>query len=68
MQETLMPTPDNSLKMFAAVLKPESRCAMLLALTTALVGAESCMETTLELTNRVYDRYFPGESGKRSQC
>jgi hypothetical protein len=54
-----MLTHDASLKAVTTLLKPESRCAMLFALAAAVFGAESCIETTLELTNRVYDRYFP---------
>jgi|HubBroStandDraft_1064217.scaffolds.fasta_scaffold1111082_2 hypothetical protein len=42
-----------------ALLKPQSRSAMLLALTTLTMGAGSCIETTLEMTNRICDRYLP---------
>jgi hypothetical protein len=55
-----MPT-HTSLNVVATLLRPESRSAMLLALAAAIVGAESCIESTLELTNRVYDRYFPAD-------
>ena len=54
-----MPATDASLKPATAILKPESPCAMLLALGAIIVGAESCIETTFQLTNRVCDRYFP---------
>jgi hypothetical protein len=42
-----------------ALLKPQSRSAMLLALATLTMGAGSCIETTLEMTNRICDRYLP---------
>jgi len=54
-----MPIQDPSLNLVTALLKPESRCAMLIALSAVVVGAESCVESTMELTNRIYDRYFP---------
>lgn len=43
------------------LLKPESRSAMLFALAAVLMGAGSCIETTVELTNRICDRYLPAE-------
>jgi hypothetical protein len=49
----------DALNTAIAVLKPQSRFAMLLALATLTVGAGSCIETTLEMTNRICDRYLP---------
>jgi hypothetical protein len=59
-----MQNPDTSLKMMSALLKPESRCAMLFTVTALVMGAESCIETTMEMTNRICDRYFPAEQGR----
>jgi hypothetical protein len=55
-----MPTHD-ALNTANTLLKPESRAAMLFALAAVIMGAGSCVETTLELTNRICDRYLPAE-------
>ena len=49
----------DALNTALALLKPQSRSAMLLALATLTMGAGSCIETTLEMTNRICDRYLP---------
>ena len=51
----------DALNAAIALLKPESRSTILLALATLTLGAGSCIETTLELTNRICDRYLPVE-------
>lgn len=59
-----MPTPETSLSMMKVLLKPESRSAMLMAMAGIVVGAETLVESTMDLTNRIYDRYFPFEAGR----
>jgi hypothetical protein len=57
-----MPTHQLSLKIFHALLDGETRTALSLPLATLITGALSQVETTIELTNRVYDSYFTAQS------
>lgn len=60
-----MPARDVSLNTISVLLKPEARSTMLIAMASVIMRAGSCVETTLELTNRVYDRYFPSGTGPK---
>ncbi len=51
-------TYEPSLKMVQALLNPEARKALSLPLALLVTGALSQVETTIELTNRVYDSVF----------
>ena len=51
-------TYEPSLKMVRALLNPEARKALSLPLALLVTGAVSQVETTIELTNRVYDSVF----------
>jgi hypothetical protein len=53
---------DPSLKMVHAFLDPETRKALSFPLAVLITGALSQVETTIELTNRVCDSYFAGQS------
>jgi hypothetical protein len=53
---------DPSLKIVHAFLDPETRKALSLPLAVLIMGALSQVETTIELTNRVFDSYFAGQS------
>jgi hypothetical protein len=53
---------DPSLKIVHAFLDPETRKALSLPLAVLITGALSQVETTIELTNRVCDSYFAGQS------
>jgi hypothetical protein len=53
---------DPSLKIVHAFLDPETRKALSLPLAVLIMGALSQVETTIELTNRVCDPYFAGQS------
>jgi len=56
---------DPSLKIVHAFLDPETRKALSLPLAVMITGALSQVETTIELTNRVCDSYFAGQSRRR---
>jgi len=60
-----MPAHDVSLNTITVLLKPEARSTMLVAVAAVIMRAGSCVETTLELTDRVYDRYFPAGTGPK---
>jgi hypothetical protein len=53
---------DPSLKMVHAFLDHETRKALSFPLAALITGALSQVETTIELTNRVFDSYFAGQS------
>ena len=50
---------EPSLKVVHALLNLETRKALSLPLAALITGALSQVETTIELTNRVYDSVFP---------
>jgi hypothetical protein len=52
---------ETSLSVLTAVLNLQSRTALLMALASVVMKSSSCIETTLEVTNRVCDRYFPAK-------
>ena len=53
-----MHTHETSLKLVTALLNVQSKPAMLAAWAAMVTTSESCIETTIDKTNRVYDRYF----------
>jgi hypothetical protein len=59
--ESVMQNYQTSLNLVTALLNLQSRPALVMALASVVVKSGSCIETTLELTNRVCDRYFPGK-------
>jgi len=54
-----MPTHELSVNILAHLLSPTTRNVLLLTMASQIIGAKSPRESTLELTNRIYDRYFP---------
>jgi hypothetical protein len=54
-----MPTHELSDNILAHLLSPSTRNVFLLTLASQIIGAKSPLESTLELTNRICDRYFP---------
>ena len=54
-----MPTHELSVNILAHLLSPPTRNVFLLTLASQIIGAKSPLESTLELTNRICDRYFP---------
>jgi hypothetical protein len=54
-----MPTHELSVNILAHLLSPTTRNVFLLTLASQIIGAKSPLESTLELTNRICDRYFP---------
>jgi hypothetical protein len=52
---------ETSLKLVTALLNLQSRSALVFALASVVLKSGSCIETTLEVTNRVCDRYFPAK-------
>jgi hypothetical protein len=54
-----MPTHELSVTILAHLLSPTTRSVFLLTMASQIIGAESPLESTLELTNRICDRYFP---------
>lgn len=54
-----MPIPELPVTVIAHLLTPAIRNAFLLSLASQMTGAASPLERTLELTNRICDRYFP---------
>jgi hypothetical protein len=60
-----MPTHEPSLKMVHAFLDPETRTTLSLTFAALITGALSQVETTIELTNRVCDSYFSGQTSRR---
>jgi hypothetical protein len=52
---------ETSLSALSAVLNLQSRTALLMVLASVVLKSGSCIETTLEVTNRVCDRYFPAK-------
>ena len=53
---------EPSLKVIHSFLDPETPKALSLPLAVLITGALSQVETTIELTNRVCDSYFAGQS------
>jgi len=60
-----MPT-EHSIKIVHALLNPEVRKALSLPLAALITGALSQVESTIELTNRVYDSYFKGQTSPKN--
>ena len=60
-----MPTHEPSLKMVHAFLDTETRTALSLTFAALITGALSQVEATIELTNRVCDSYFAGQTSRR---
>jgi len=54
-----MPTHELSVTILAHLLTPTTRNVFLLIMASQIIGAKSPLESTLELTNRICDRYFP---------
>jgi hypothetical protein len=54
-----MPTHELSVNILAHLLSPTTRNVFWLTIASQIIGAKSPVESTLELTNRIYDRYFP---------
>ncbi len=53
-----MYTPEAPLNILSALLNAQSRPPVLAALAAMVTTSGSCIETTFERTNRVYDQYF----------
>ena len=60
-----MPTHEPSLKMVHAFLDTDTRAALSLTFAALITGALSQVEATIELTNRVCDSYFTGQTNRR---
>ena len=60
-----MPT-EHSLKIIHAFLNPEMRKTLSLPLAALMTGVSSQVESTIELTNRVYDSYFKGQTSPKN--
>jgi hypothetical protein len=54
-----MLTPELPLNVLTHLLRTPTRDAFLLTVVSQIIGAKSPVENTLELTDRVCDRYFP---------
>jgi hypothetical protein len=54
-----MPTHELSVNILANLLSPTTRNVFLLTMASQIMGAKSPLESTVELTNRICDRYFP---------
>jgi hypothetical protein len=54
-----MPTHELSVTILAHLLSPTTRNVFLLTIASQIIGAKSPLESTLELTNRICDHYFP---------
>jgi hypothetical protein len=54
-----VPTHELSVNIIAHLLSPTTRNVFLLTVASQIIGAKSSLESTLELTNRICDRYFP---------
>jgi hypothetical protein len=54
-----VPTHELSVNILAHLLSPTTRNVFLLTVASQIIGAKSSLESTLELTNRICDRYFP---------
>ena len=54
-----MPTHELSVNILAHPLSPTTRNVFVLTIASQIMGAKSPLESTLELTNRICDRYFP---------
>lgn len=54
-----MPTHELSVNSLAHLLSPTTRDVFLLTIASQIIGAKSPLESTLELTNRICDRYSP---------
>jgi hypothetical protein len=54
-----MLTHELSVNILAHLLSPTTRDVFLLTMASQIIGAKSPLESTLELTDRICDRYFP---------
>ena len=54
-----MMTHELAVNILTRLLSPTTRDAFLLTMASQIIGAKSPLESTLELTDRVCDRYFP---------
>jgi hypothetical protein len=54
-----MPTHQMSVNILAHLLSSTTRNVFLLTIASQIIGAKSPLESTLELTDRICDRYFP---------
>jgi hypothetical protein len=48
-----------SVNILAHLLSPTTRNVFVLTMASQIIGAKSPLESTMELTNRICDRYFP---------
>jgi hypothetical protein len=53
-----MMTRELSVNIHAHPLSPTTRDVFLLTMASQIIGAKSPLESTLELTDRICDRYF----------
>jgi hypothetical protein len=61
LRSLVMHPHETSLNLVNTLLNLQSRTALLMAVASVVLKSNSCMETTVELTNRVCDRYFPAK-------
>jgi hypothetical protein len=54
-----MVTHEVPVSVLTHLLSPTTRDLFLLTMVSQIIGAKSPVESTLELTDRVCDRYFP---------
>jgi hypothetical protein len=54
-----MPISELPVNVFTQLLNPAVRNVFFIALAAQVMGTKSPLESTLELTNRICDRYFP---------
>jgi hypothetical protein len=54
-----MPIPELPVNVMTHFLSPAARNVFLMTLAAQAMGAKSPLESTLELTNRICDRYLP---------
>jgi hypothetical protein len=54
-----MMTRELSVNILTHLLSPTTRNVFLLTIASQIIGAKSPLESTLELTNRICDRYLP---------
>jgi hypothetical protein len=57
-----MPIYEPSLRWMNTLLNPEPRNVLSCSLAALVTGALSQVEVTMELTNRVYDRYVASQT------
>ena len=54
-----MVTHEVPVRVLTHLLNPTTRDLFLLTMVSQIIGAKSPVESTLELTDRICDRYFP---------